>query len=110
MPVFLQGEMRCPTCKARQEWSDLCRRCKCDLRLLYAAEETFEQYRQICLSNLHAGRTEQALDAAKTCHRLRPGPDTHRLMALCHLLEENWPDALDEWRRVEERTAPRRLI
>ena len=31
--------MRCPTCRAEQEWSDNCRRCRCDLQLLREVEE-----------------------------------------------------------------------
>jgi hypothetical protein len=107
MPIQSQIEMRCPTCGARQEWADTCRRCKCDLRLLRAAEQTYERSRQLCLHHLHAGRPDTALPAAINCHSLRPGPETYRLLALCHLLEENWPEALEGGRRAQEARAGR---
>jgi len=96
MPIQPPGDMRCPTCGADQGWADRCRRCKCDLRLLRAAEGAFQRHRLCCLHHLRAGNPKMALQAAWFCHRLRPGAQSHRLMALCQLLRENWPEALDE--------------
>jgi len=96
MPIQPQSDMRCPTCGADQGWADRCRRCKCDLRLLRAAEGAYERHRLCCLQHLHAGNPERALQEARSCHRLGPGAETHRLIALCQLLRENWPEALDE--------------
>jgi len=96
MPIQPRDDMRCPTCGAQQEWAERCRRCKCDLRLLLAAEAAFERHRIGCLRHLRAGHPEMALQDARFCHRLRPGALSHRLMALCHLLRENWSEALDE--------------
>lgn len=41
-----QGGVRCPTCHAEQEWSDVCRRCKCDLRLLRSMAEACRRHRR----------------------------------------------------------------
>jgi hypothetical protein len=102
-------QMRCPTCKARQEWAETCRRCKCDLRLLRAAERAYHRFRQACLQNLYAGCPAKALRAANACRQLRPGVESYRLLALCHLLEENWAEALEGASRAhDESLAPRR--
>jgi hypothetical protein len=94
--------MRCPTCGARQVWADLCRRCKCDLRLLRAAAEAYEQHRQESLRLLNSGIGELALRNARSCHLLWPGTESNRLMALCYLVQENWNDAVEQARAVVE--------
>lgn len=96
---FMNGvrpdDMRCPTCGARQTWADVCRRCKCDLRLLRAAVRTYDRRRASCLAHLHAGRGEPALADAIACHQLDPGDDSSTLLALSHLVRGSWLDALN---------------
>jgi hypothetical protein len=94
MPDRPPDELRCPTCGARQARSDTCRRCKCDLRLLVAALESYDDHRRAGLADLDAGRLEMALGHARRCHELRPGPESSRLLALCRLLRGDWPEAL----------------
>jgi hypothetical protein len=96
MPDHPDDELRCPTCGARQAPSDTCRRCKSDLRLLVAALETYEEHRRAALADLDAGRVDAALRHARRCHELRPGPDSHRLLAVCRLLRGDWPEAMAE--------------
>jgi ribosomal protein L40E len=92
-------ELRCPTCGARQsESTDTCRRCKSDLRLLRSALEAYEEHRGDSLSALVAGRLEAAMQHARRCHELRPGSESHRLLAVCHLLRGDWPEALEHAR------------
>jgi ribosomal protein L40E len=98
MPPRSVEELRCPTCGARQGWADTCRRCKSDLRLLRAALEAYEDHRRAGLAALEAGRLEAAQQHARRCHELRPGPESHRLMAVCQLLRGDWPGALAEAR------------
>ena len=105
MPVDSQHEMRCPTCGARQVWADCCRRCKCDLRLLRTAAETYERHRRLSLQLLNSGMAELALRHARRCHLLQPGTESNRLMALCYLVQENWASAIDRARAVLERAA-----
>jgi hypothetical protein len=94
-------DLRCPTCGARQtEPTDTCRRCKSDLRLLRAALEAYQRHRLDTLAALDAGRLEAALRHARRCHELRPGPESHRLLAVCQLLRGDWPAALAEGLRV----------
>ena len=97
--------LRCPTCGARQGWSDTCRRCKSDLRLLGDAIAAYDRHRRSSLLDLDAGRLDTALRHARRCHALRPGPESHRLMAVCQLLRGDWGDALQIARAVEEGAA-----
>ena len=85
--------MRCPTCRASQVWSDVCRRCKSDLRLLRELTEKYAALRARCLSNLRHNRTRAALANARECLTLRDDTDTRRLLAVCELLNENWATA-----------------
>jgi hypothetical protein len=88
--------MHCPTCGAEQEWADTCRRCKSDLRLLRAADHAYEWHRLRCVRDLDLGQPHRAIRHAQACHRLRPGQSSHRLLALSHLLSEQWLEAL-QW-------------
>jgi hypothetical protein len=94
-PVALGSRegLRCPTCSARQGWTDTCRRCKSDLRLLRDALAAYERHRRSSLRDLDAGHLEDALSHARRCHELRPGPESHRLLAVCQLLRGDWPEA-----------------
>jgi hypothetical protein len=105
MPIETRADLQCPTCGASQEWSDSCRRCKCDLRLLRSAERAYERHRLRCLKRLSGGDSAMALAEARLCDRLRPGAESNRLMALCQLLRENWPEALDLAGRVAQEAA-----
>jgi hypothetical protein len=102
MPVESRDELRCPTCGARQAWADLCRRCKCDLRLLRGAAEAYDQHRQEALRLLNAGIADLALEHARNCHLLNPGAESDRLLALCYLVQENWGSAIERARAVVE--------
>jgi hypothetical protein len=85
--------VRCPTCRAMQPWSDACRRCKSDLRLLREFAEAYEQSRRACLDHLHRGRLRQARAAAIRCLELSPDETSRRLLALVALKLGEWPDA-----------------
>ena len=67
-------QIRCPTCKAKQAWSDTCRRCRCDLTLLRTAAEASRGYRRRCLLLLRAGRHGEALRHARRSLHLRAPP------------------------------------
>jgi hypothetical protein len=88
------GELRCPTCGARQEWSDTCRRCKCDLVLLRRVAGAGRACRRQCLRSLRAGRIGEALHHARRLYALFPDRPAARLLAVCHLLRGNWAAAL----------------
>jgi hypothetical protein len=88
-------DLRCPTCGAQQGWTDLCRRCKSNLRLLREALEAYQRHRRSSLRHLHAGSLETALRHARKCHELRPSNESQRLMAVCQLLRGDWLEALE---------------
>ena len=95
MNVISPDQVRCPTCRALQEWSESCRRCRCDLSLLRAACSTHQDHRRNCILQLDAGLTELALGHALRCHDLQPGADSLRLLALCALARQDWETALE---------------
>jgi hypothetical protein len=87
-PVEAPGaaNVRCPTCRAVQEWSDACRRCKCDLRLLRALAGAYHRARRACLRHLSDGHPDAAWRAAGRCRALSPSEESLRLMAVSALL------------------------
>jgi hypothetical protein len=86
--------VHCPTCRAAQEWSDTCRRCKCDLRLLRALSASYQNSRTRCLLALRARRPAEALRWARRCWELCADAESRRLVALCALVVGDWPTAL----------------
>jgi hypothetical protein len=95
--------VRCPTCRAVQEWSDTCRRCRCDLRLLRELADAYRHSRRRCLRELRAGRPREALRSARRCRRLRDDAESRRLLAVCTLLCGDWPAAAALGRDVAAR-------
>lgn len=96
-----QGDVRCPTCGALQDWSDDCRRCRCDLSLLRRAAEAIPTSRRRCLGALRAGRISEALDHARRLQALSPDRSAAQLLAVCHLLQGSWLSAATLARIVE---------
>ena len=87
------GTVRCPTCRAEQEWSDACRRCKSDLRLLREFANAYLMSRRDCLGHLLSGHPRAALQSARRCHALRADAESLRLLALAALHCGDWPMA-----------------
>jgi len=92
--------VRCPTCRAEQEWSDVCRRCKSDLTLLRAVAAAYERDRRECLEALKSGRPFEALRHALHGQWLRPDPNWHRLTAVSALLANDFEAAAGLARRA----------
>ncbi len=86
--------LRCPTCRAEQPWSDACRRCKSDLRLLREVADEYAATRMLCLTHLYRNQPGAALEEARHCFSLWADSDSRRLLAVCELLNRNWPAAL----------------
>ena len=87
------GDARCPTCGALQEWSDACRRCRCDLTLLRCMSEAAQASRRRCLHAVRAGRSSEAIRHAHRLYAISPDASAARLLAVCHLLQGNWLSA-----------------
>jgi len=90
----IDESLNCPTCGALQQWSDECRRCKCDLSLLRDIWREGQLAKGNCLSHLRAGNIRCALRAAQRSAAMVPDDDTKRLLAVCHLLLSDWSSAL----------------
>ena len=105
MDVTSSDRVRCPTCRAVQEWSDTCRRCRSDLRLLRSAQAAYDSHRLKCVVHLEAGHPDLALGHALRCVELRPDGESRRLLALCALVREDWEAALRLARAVGEAEA-----
>jgi hypothetical protein len=82
--------MRCPACRASQEWSDICRRCKCDLTLLRESADAYWQGRRAALHHLRDGQPLSALHWARYCESIAPSDETRRLVAVTALLSRDW--------------------
>ena len=95
MPPPEPVTVRCPTCRAEQPWSDACRRCRCDLRLLRAAAASYHRSRRACLLQLRAGHPRAARLAAGHCRELAASAESRRLLAVAALLSGDWADAAD---------------
>jgi hypothetical protein len=85
--------VRCPTCRADQEWSDTCRRCRCDLRLLREFAASCVESRRHCLAYLRAGRPRLALHAARRYRELSGSDEALRLAAVAALLAGDLAEA-----------------
>ena len=92
--------LHCPTCRATQEWSPTCRRCKCDLSLLQLVADEYHESRSRCLHELRWGRHQAALDHARACVRLDANRESRQLFAVCALLARDWPSAVAVARRL----------
>lgn len=87
--------MRCPTCRAEQEWSDTCRRCGSDLKLLRAIDEASQRLRNRVLGHLSVGHYGEALRSAEHLVVLRRDAESERLRAVCLLLSGHPAQARD---------------
>jgi hypothetical protein len=94
--------MRCPVCRAENNVTEQCRRCKADLTLLAGLEHDRAAY--LAAAELHAGRGEgqECLADAQRGHALRAGGDSLRLLALGYLLKKDFAGAWRAYRRCAD--------
>jgi hypothetical protein len=92
-PNAADENMRCPTCRAEQPWSDQCRRCKSDLTLLRATAQAFAWHRRECLRLLRLAQFEAALEQARLAFALHADADSRRLLAVCALWNGDYSQA-----------------
>ena len=84
---------RCPVCGAAQDWSAQCRRCAADLTLLWEVADAANSVRRSCLLALVQSKHDEALALAKRLVRLRSDAPERRLLAVCHLMCEDYAAA-----------------
>ena len=109
--------VRCPICRANQPWSDACRRCQGDLRLLHTFARAYHRRRLACLRALRSGDPRSAVRAARDCHELAPSPESARLLvraydgsALTLLRRVSLPLAVPHLVAAAGLAAPRALL
>lgn len=81
--------MLCPTCNASQDWSATCRRCRCDLTLLWESHRACENARRQALAALKKGHFQDAVRFAAKAYAWEPSDAAARLLAACHLYSGN---------------------
>jgi len=86
--------MRCPTCRAVQEPSPECRRCKCNLSLLIATLDHQRALHRAVLRELRERRYAAALELARRRWTLSPDATAARLLSVCHLVRGHFQAAL----------------
>jgi hypothetical protein len=77
--------MRCPVCKADNNETPQCRRCKADLSLLVALERRRERALENACNRLANGDSAGALAAARMAHGLKRDETSRRVLALARL-------------------------
>jgi hypothetical protein len=102
MSIALEETFRCPTCRASQELSDTCRRCKSDLRLVQDTLRTYRKHRACALSALQSAKPAVALRHARECVCLDPNSKSLELLALCSLCWGDWSAAAASARKALE--------
>lgn len=86
---------RCPVCNASQDWSEECRRCAADLRFLAEVVCAAEKEQKECLLSIARGQYQQALCLAKRLDSLLSNETSVKLLTVCHLLCEEFQDAVE---------------
>lgn len=87
--------LRCPVCKADNPAGPNCRRCKADLRMLFALERRRAELLARSRRAFDAGSPDEALQLAADADDLRRGEDTRRWRAALNLLAGQFGEA---WR------------
>ena len=90
---LVSGMVQCPTCRASQEWSDTCRRCKSDLRLLREFATAYQQARRGFAAAIRANDPRAASRLAKRCHALQPDATSRQMLATAALLQQDYATA-----------------
>jgi hypothetical protein len=85
--------MRCPVCRAADNHTAQCRRCKADLSLLVRLERTRANH--LAIAEFHAGRNnaQACLASARRAHALYADRESQRLLAVGFLLSKDFAGA-----------------
>ncbi len=88
------NQLRCPTCGARQGWSETCRRCGCEFDLLARLTRSYDDHDRRAREALQRGDPATAWEHARTCFRLDSRAEAARLLAVTALAARRFDDAL----------------
>ena len=92
--------MRCPVCRAENVEEATCRRCRADLTLLVALEEARRAALAKAARAAATGDAAGTLTNAEMAHRLRADADSACYLALGHLLNRDFAQALAQHQRA----------
>lgn len=92
--------MRCPVCRAADNRTEQCRRCKADLGLLARLERDRATYLEAGEWHAARGDAEACRAAAKNAHTLRRDGHSLRLLALAGLLKLDFAEAWQAYQRL----------
>lgn len=87
----------CPCCRAMNDTSGTCRRCKADLSLLVALEKHRANLLDQAIIAIREGKFFEVSRLLKEAETLRPGPDLIRWRAVGALLERDYKKALQHY-------------
>lgn len=94
--------MICPVCRANNETTEQCRRCKVDLSELFALEKqrsVLIKSAQQCLAEKDYSK---ALSQAEKAHGLRRDGESQKLLAVCSLWNRDFARAWQLHRQYRE--------
>ena len=96
--------MRCPVCRASDNRTDQCRRCKADLFLLTCLER--DRAAHLASAEQHAGRgqADACLAQGTLAHALRADRASFRMLALAQLLKRDFAQAWASYRKCTATT------
>ena len=87
-------QMQCPVCKARNDAGPQCRRCRADLSALFDLESCRGRLLAEAYLAIRSGRWDRASTTAQRASELRRDDESQRLVALCALMQRDFPTAL----------------
>ena len=90
---------RCPTCNAKYDGKQFCRRCKTNLEKLINIEKQADIHRTHAVEAFVKKDVEQMLFHAKRACSLRQTPVTEKLLACAAVLNHQFDLALHLWKR-----------
>lgn len=105
--------LRCPVCKAENGTPPTCRRCKADLSLSFALEQSREDLLARARLALKAERWDEALELALGVAAMRQDDESGQLVAVASLLCGDYFQAWRSYQRLrgnleEDRSQPGR--
>jgi len=91
--------MRCPVCRADDNRTAQCRRCKADLNLLVCLERERTARLQVAERHAGCGEAEACIAHAQRANALHMGKESLRLLALGSLLRKDFAAAWSAYQR-----------
>lgn len=92
---------RCPTCRTELGSSQICRRCKTDLRQIFALEQAAVGYQRRAFIALREGRWKDSVVLADRACEIHRSPESLAIRAVIALASGDFKQATDLWHEIE---------